>query len=114
MLMLLLAIAAPANLVGLVALVFGLRGRSAGLLTVLAVLSMLGAATTTSLTVFEVLSLGKMEESALFAADEDASARIRSTTAEDSRIVAVSGAAASILPWLGSILCFVRARRVDD
>jgi len=114
MLLLLLAIAIPANLVGIAAVVYGIVGRGRTIATALAILALLAATVTTALAVFEVATVRKNAESALFQAAAEDVEQINRTTVEDSTTIALWGTGVSVVPWLGMILCFVKARRAED
>lgn len=114
MLYVLLAIAVPANLLGIAAIVYGLRGRSTGVATLLAILTLLGAATTTSLAVFESAAVRRIEDNVLFDSDATEATRVRTSADATVRVIQLLGLGASILPWIGTFVCFARARRADD
>lgn len=114
MLILLAAVALPANLLGLAALVLGFRGKRSTPMLVVGLFGLLMAMATTSMTVIGGIELDHLTLPDVAMGDAAEREALRRQLDGEVRILALSGVGASLLPWIGSIFALVRARRIDD
>lgn len=113
MLLVLALIALPANLLGVIALIAARRSSRRDTLLVVGLLAMLGAMATTSLTVIGCIELDHLVMHDSTQGDVAARATMRARLDDEVRLLAIIGAAAALVPWLGAVASWRSVRRLE-